>query len=32
MFWLQVWKLRPEQLLYPWQTDDPKEGRGSDHV
>lgn len=21
---LQAWHLRPEQFLYPWQTDDPK--------
>ncbi|WP_211593485.1 hypothetical protein [Microbispora sp. H10836] len=21
---LQAWQLRPEQLLYPWQTDDPQ--------
>jgi hypothetical protein len=21
---LDTWQLRPEQLLYPWQTDDPK--------
>lgn len=21
---LQAWQLRPEQFLYPWQTDDPK--------
>ncbi|WP_336212628.1 hypothetical protein [Nonomuraea sp. LPB2021202275-12-8] len=21
---LEAWHLRPEQLLYPWQTDDPK--------
>jgi hypothetical protein len=21
---LQAWQLRPEQFLYPWQTDDPR--------
>lgn len=21
---LQAWQLRPDQFLYPWQTDDPK--------